>query len=110
MKIQIYPRHTKFSNNKRSKNKKFGECLVKFYGDLVNLIGSKEIFIEKYENVFRFRASTIDDYKTLKISICKDNITIISYYAPESEELVGSYELDQDGDWFYLEKIEANQN
>ena len=61
---------------------------------------SRSVVIEELSNGIRFREAVIMDNKTR--TLLKNGI--VAFTSATARQLVGKYDVDVEGDWFYLTK------
>lgn len=83
-----------------------GNGIVNFYLNKYasEMFDSKEIVIDKVN--LRIRYATIDDRKTYKIASNNHDTKVFSAKMPSADEILGTYEIEDEGKYFQLYKIE----
>lgn len=71
------------------------------YSEVLKLLDSKEIVVEVVNSIIRIRAASLLDNNSRKIP----RSNIISFAVDDCDMYLGKYNVEQEGDWFYLEKI-----
>ena len=72
-----------------------------FYSAMLDLLKTREIVIEVVNSVIKIRAASLLDNDVRKIP----RSNIVSLPISDSEIYLGKYNVEQEGDWFYLEKL-----
>lgn len=73
-----------------------------FYSAILKQFGYREIVIEVEGESIKFRAPTLLDNNVRKIP----RSNIVSFPIEDCDKYLGKYNVEQEGDWFYLEKTE----
>ena len=106
LRIRKYERCSVGGNGKTVYNNSTPSMSIYFGSKLHKVIGEDDIVFDVVG--MRFRYATIDDKKTQKVLLRNNKIICIPYNGDDS--IQGVYEVEDEGKWFKLYKVEDDGN